>query len=163
MKKTQPSLPSVSELQQKIAELEATLVQMTQQASENDDKWKRALADYQNLVKRTQDERRDLMRFSAKEVIEKILPIIDDLYQAAGHLKDEGLNLAVKKLEQFLDKEGVVKIETVGKPFTVETMEAIQVVEGEKDNSVIQETRAGYLMHGSVLRPAQVIVSKKTK
>lgn len=163
MKKAQPTELTVDQLQQKIVELEAALVQIKQAADNNDEKWKRALADYQNLVKRTQEERKDLMRFSTKEIIEKLLPIIDDLYQAAGHLQDQGLNLAIKKIEQFLEKEGVVRIETINKPFTVETMEAIQVVDGEKDNIVIQETRAGYLMHGSVLRPAQVIVSKKTK
>jgi molecular chaperone GrpE (heat shock protein) len=40
-------------------------------------------------------------------------------------------------------------------------MEAIQIVDGEKDNKVVTEPRPGYLMHGSVLRPAQVTVSKK--
>lgn len=138
----------------KIVELEAQLTQMTNQ-------WKRALADYQNLVRRTESNQKDFVQFAIKKFLEKILTAIDDLEMAQKHLKDQGLMLALKKLDDALKTEGLVKIDTKDKEYDIHTMEAINIIEGDADNKVVIEHRPGYLLHGSVLRPAQVTVSKK--
>ena len=140
----------------------AEVVSLKQQVEEADSRWKRALADYQNLEKRTQEEKMDFVRFSAKKLIEKLLGVLDDLEKAHAHLKDKGLELAVKKLVDVLKQEGVERIETVGKEYDIETMEALTLEEGKDDNKVLEEFRPGYTMYGSVLRPAQVKVSKKS-
>lgn len=131
------------------------------QLEEVNQNWRRAIADYQNLVRRNNEEKSDFVRFAAKSFIEKLLSIVDDLEKAHLHLKDKGLELALKKLFDLLRQEGVQRIETKGKEFDIETMEALTTVEGKEDNKVIEELRAGYSMHGSVLRAAQVAVSKK--
>lgn len=137
------------------------LTQLQTQLDECTNAWKRALADYQNLEKRVAEEKGDFVRFAAKNFIEKLLGIVDDLEKAQAHVKDEGLGLALKKLGDILKDEGVVKIETIGKDYDIETMEAISTTTGKEDNKVVEEFQAGYTMHGAVLRAAKVKVSKK--
>jgi len=124
-------------------------------------KWKRALADYQNLEKRVKEEKVALAKFASESLIAKLLPVLDDLEKAAFYLRNEGLNLALKHLEEVLEKEGLEKIAVLGKNFDPETMEAIQTVEGEEENKVKKELRPGYKLNGRVIRFAQVQVEKK--
>ena len=151
--KPQPEIPEVCECEQEIVTLKAQLGDAT-------NRWKRALADYQNLEKRITEERHSFIQFAAKNFIMKLLSIVDDLEKAHTHLKDKGLELALKKLNQILKEEGVERMQVVGKKYDVATMEALTVVEGKADDIVVEEFRAGYTMHGSILQAAQVKVSK---
>jgi molecular chaperone GrpE len=120
-------------------------------------KYMRALADYQNLEKRTIEDSREMRLYATRNFLEKLLPIIDNLERAEAHLGDEGLAIAMKELHAVLEKHGVAKIEVVGKPFDPYTMECIEVIEGEK-NEVVEMTSPGYMMHGKLLREAKVKV-----
>ncbi len=133
------------ESQKKIDELESQL--------------KRTLADYQNLEKRTIEERRELIKSASKGLILRLLPTLDTLILAKQHVKDEGLDLSVKQFTDALKNEGVEKIQTIGQNFDPNTMEAVETRQGE-EGKVLDEARAGYLMNGKVLRPAQVVVGK---
>lgn len=141
--------------------IDEAVSQLQEQLNEVSDRWKRAMADYQNLQKRVEQERNDFVRFAAKNFISKLLTVVDDLEKAHEHIKDQGLELALRKLHQILKDEGVEKFEVLGKDYDIHTMEAITSVEGEEDNKVVAELRSGYRMHGAVLRPAQVAVSQK--
>ncbi len=141
--------------EKEIAELKEQLEEMT-------NRWKRAIADYQNQEKRMLIEKTEYIKFLSKNLIEKFLPVIDDLEKAAVHIKDQGLSLALKKLATILENEGVKRIEAVGKTYDVVSMEALSAEDGKEDNKVLEEYRAGYTMYGSVLRAAQVKVSKKS-
>jgi molecular chaperone GrpE len=95
-----------------------------------------------------------------------LLSVLDDLEKAQAHLKDQGLGLTLKKLEDVLKLEGVKKIDAVGavgKDYDIQSMEAIVMEEGKEAGKVLAELRPGYTMHGAVLRPAQVKVSQKKK
>lgn len=122
--------------------------------------WKRALADYQNLEKRTAGEREDFVKFANSQLILKILPAIDSLERAEKHLKNEGLSLAVKQLREGLASEGLEKIQTKGRNFDPEEMECVEVGQG-KEGKVLDEIRAGYKLGNRVLKVAQVRVGKK--
>ena len=122
-------------------------------------KWKRALADYQNLERRVEISKDEFVRFANTNLILKILPALDTLERADKHLKDEGLRLAIKQLAASLEEEGLKKIETVNKDFDPVIMECIDVAEGE-DGKVIEELRPGYTLNDKVIRPAQVRVGK---
>ena len=124
-----------------------------------EEKWKRALADYQNLERRTQDLKREWAVSSSKDVVAKLLPVLDTLLLAQSHLKDEGLRLSIQKFLDVLKDEGVTRIETEGKQFDPNLMEAIEVIEGPKEK-VVGEVRPGFMLCGKVLRPAQVTVGK---
>lgn len=125
------------------------------------DEWKnkylRALADYQNLVKRTDEEKQEVRLYATEHFIKKLLPVVDTLELAQGHIQNDGLALALKELHGVLTQYGVGKIDVVGKPFDPHMMECIEVVEGEKDQ-VVQVLTSGYRMHDKLLRPSKVQV-----
>ena len=122
-----------------------------------DNQLKRSLADYQNLQKRVQEEKVNWIRISNKDLLLKMLPVLDTLMLAHKHLSDKGLELSINQFLQVLKDEGVEKIETVGEQFDPNTMEATGTTEGE-EGKVIEEVRSGFLYNELVLRPAQVIV-----
>ena len=126
-----------------------------------EEKWKRALADYQNLEKRVASQRQEVAALAAKDLILKLLPVGDNLNLATRHLKDQGLDLTVRHFWQVLTDEGLTKIEVEGKEFDPREMECVEVIEGEKEGKVAEEVRAGYYLKDRVLRVAQVKVFKK--
>lgn len=123
-------------------------------------KYLRALADYQNLEKRTHTEKEETRKFAVQIFLARFLPVADTLAKAQQHLSDSGLGLALKELDALLSEFGVEKIETMGKAFNPHEMECIEVVAGN-DNEVVNELLPGYRLHGKVLRVAQVKVGKK--
>lgn len=128
-------------------------------ASQLDEKYKRALADYHNLQKRVQDEKSRWIQSSNRELLLRLLPVLDTLMLASSHLNDQGLIVSINQFLDILKAEGVIKIKTEGEAFDPQTMECVVTEEG-KENQVLQELRAGYLIHGNVLRAAQVKVGK---
>lgn len=132
---------------------------LSQQLEEADHRYKRALADYQNLVRRTQDEKREWARLSNKSLVLKLLPILDTLMLAEKHTKDQNFTLTVAQFLQVLKEEGITQIKTVGEDFNPHTMEAVTTANGA-EGKVVEEVRAGYTFGDTVLRPAQVIVGK---
>ncbi|HEX7042142.1 MAG TPA: nucleotide exchange factor GrpE [Patescibacteria group bacterium] len=130
---------------------------LLQKIADLEDKYRRVLADYQNLVRRTQEEKREWAKLSNKEMILKLLPILDTLMLAEKHTQDKNFVLTVQHFLSALEEEGVIRIKTIGEEFNPQTMEAVSTVEGES-GKVMEEMRAGYLLYDTVLRPAQVIV-----
>ncbi|MDO8487233.1 MAG: nucleotide exchange factor GrpE [Candidatus Curtissbacteria bacterium] len=129
---------------------------------ELENRLKRALADYQNLERRVEEERRLLGQLSSALLIEKFLPVLDNLENAQKHLNDEGLEIVIRQFKDILSSEGVEEIESVGAAFDPHQHEAAEVQEGENDNTVVKVLRKGYKMNDKVLRPAQVVVEKKS-
>lgn len=128
------------------------------QALEN--QLRRAVADYQNLEKRVEENKSEWILSSNRSLIMKLLPVVDDLFLAQKHIQDEGLNLSIQKFLDVLSSEGVQRIETENKEFDPNTMECVSVQEGE-ENKVLEEVRQGFIMNDRVLRPSQVIVGGK--
>lgn len=140
----------------KIEELQKQLDEVT-------NNWKRALADYQNLEKRTLEEKLNFSQFANSQLVLKLLVVVDALDQLVKldqFAKDEHLNLVIKQFRDILAAEGLEKIEVTGKEFNPQEMECVEVIEGE-DGLVIEETRAGYKLKGKILRVSQVKVGKK--
>ena len=119
----------------------------------------RAVADYQNLQKRVEAERKEWIRSANKELLMRMLPVFDTLMLASQHVMDPGVSATLKQFGDVLKSEGVEKIETVGKPFDPKIMECVETGEGE-DGKVLAEVRSGYTLNGQVLRAAQVRVGK---
>lgn len=162
---TNQEVENVSDTEQvdHLEEEEETMPHQTEdpnRESEWEGKYKRALADYQNLEKRVAAQRRELIISAGRGILLRLLPVLDTLQLAAKHTNDKGLVLSIQQFLDILKAEGVEKIETKGKKFDPETMEAVGTGEGE-ENIVLEESRAGYLLNGSLLRAAQVIVGKK--
>lgn len=124
------------------------------------DKYIRAVADYQNLEKRSRDQVQEARLYASEIVMGRLLPVVDTFAKVQAHIKDVGFDLAYKQLLAVLEEQGVEKMTVVGKPFNPHEMECIEVVEGQSD-IVIEETLAGYMFRNKVLRVAQVKVGKK--
>lgn len=125
--------------------------------------WKRAVADYQNLEKRVVEERVNLIKTANRDLIARLLPVLDTLMLASTHIKNEGLELAIKQFIDLLKNEGVERIETEGKEFDPRVMECVETdpsAGSGQEGRVLEEIRAGYTLYGSVLRPAQIRVVK---
>ena len=143
------------ELEQE-SEIEA--LQLKVEEAENN--YRRALADYQNLQKRTQEDRMQWIRSANKDLLLRILTVLDTLMLAHQHKEDKNIEVSIAQFLDVLKAEGVTKIETKGKKFDPHLMEAIATDEGE-EGKVLEELRAGFMLHDSLLRAAQVKVGKK--
>ncbi|KKR76745.1 MAG: Protein GrpE [Candidatus Levybacteria bacterium GW2011_GWA2_40_8] len=122
---------------------------------------RRALADYQNLEKRIAEEKSSWVRSANKDLILRLLPGLDSLLLAEKHTDDEGVKVSIDHFLDIFRKEGVEKIETIGREFNPNLMEAISTREGE-EGIVLEEIKVGYMLKGEVIRPAQVVVGKET-
>ncbi len=124
-----------------------------------EEKYKRALADYQNLQKRVDIDKKNWVKIANQELLARLIPVLDTLMLAGQHIDNEGLKVSIDQFLEVLKVEGVVKIDVDKKEFNPEIMEAIAVGEGE-ENKVIEEIRPGYMIYDKVLRPSQVKVGK---
>lgn len=129
--------------------------------SELEDMLKRTLADYQNLERRIEEERRMLSKLSSLLLIEKLLPILDNLESAQMHINDEGLELVIKQFKEVLSSEGISEIQAEGQTFDPNLHEAIEIQEGQEDNKIVEVINKGYKIDDKVIRPAKVVVVRK--
>ena len=134
---------------------EEQIEELQKQIEEWKAKYLRALADYQNLERRTKEEWQEKQTRTTIAVISKILPVFDTLRKAADHLQDPGLDLGVKLFADTLAEIGVETFDVVGLLFDPAIMECIDVIDGE-ENKVLDELLPGYIYRGILLRPAKV-------
>jgi len=125
----------------------------------------RALADYDNLGKRIEREKRDFEKKACFRLVFRLLPVLDALRQAQLHLKDSGLAIIVGELENIFKDEGIEEIKVgAGDEFKSELCEAVEVVEtgGEnEDNKIIEVALPGWkFTDGPVIRHAKVKVER---
>ncbi len=135
-------------------------------SEEEADSWeymhKRALADYQNLLKQTAKEKEEFIKYAISDFMYDILPVYDHLKLSLSGLSAaeaknawaEGVKYVLKQFKDVLSTRGIEEIKTEDQKFDHNTMEAIDG-SGEK---VKQEIMPGYKLHGKVIRPAKVIV-----
>lgn len=133
--------------------------ELKKQLEEWKGKYLRALADYQNLEKRTHAQIEETRKFAVEIFLKRLLPVLDTLERAQQHLADHGLALVLKEVATLLSEYGVEKIKTHGRAFNPHEMECIEVVDGE-ENRVMEEVMPGYRLQGKVLRVAKVKVGK---
>jgi molecular chaperone GrpE len=147
----------VTELQQ---QLEQALA-MAHQATENE---RRAKADYQNLVRRNQEERGQLVKFATKALASDLLQPLDHLSLAAAQLNDPGLNMVIGQFWQVLNDHGLTVIDPVGQPFDLATMEAVDngekkaAAKSDEELRVTKVVTKGYKLNGEVIQFARVIL-----
>lgn len=130
----------------------------------------RTAAELDNIKKRTEKEIASIIQNANKELILSMLPVIDDLERSLKISHDKtkiedlhrGIELIYQKLETLLNNQGVVPMESVGKPFNVDEHDALMQMEKESVDSgiVIEEHEKGYYINDRILRHAKVVVSK---
>lgn len=140
---------------------ETQLKVLKREVEEVKDKYLRALADYQNLEKRIKNEIVKFKKKANRELILKLLDVMDSLENAEAFVQDQGLKLIKEKFKKILEDEGVEEIKVLGEEFNPEVADCVEVVEGNKDNIVSEVVRKGYSLNKDIVREAKVKVEKK--
>ena len=152
-------------------DIAAKLDEKERESAEAKERYLRLYAEFDNYKKRAQRDQLDYTKFAAEKVIKELLPVVDNLERAVAHARSvkadasivDGLGLIVRQFLDALGKSGCEPIEVVGKPFDPAFHQALAQVESSEHepDTVVEEAQRGYLLHGRILRPSLVIVSKK--
>ena len=144
-----------------VAEAEAAVQgDIARIASERDDyldALKRLQADFENYKKRIIKQQTEHLERASESLVEKLLPVLDTFDLARQH-GGEGLDQVQGQLMGALEKEGLERIDPVGKPFDPNESEAVAHEEGDGGPVVSEVMRTGYRFKGKLLRPAMVKV-----
>lgn len=145
---------------QKVEKKYSKIKELEEKCREYELNWKRAVADYQNLKRRSEQERLDVIKYANLNLIKDLLPVVDNFVALLKHTDDKGLKITVNHFIEVLKMQGLQKIDVLGKDFDPNICEAIEVVKG-KPNKVIEVLQNGYTYNGRLVRPARVKVGKK--
>ncbi|MEW6171834.1 MAG: nucleotide exchange factor GrpE [Bacillota bacterium] len=160
--------PAVSP-ERRMEELEAALAAAENKAQEYYQQLLRLRADFENMRKRVNKEREELLHFAGEALVAALLPVLDDFERALKSPGDKiedflaGLEMIHRRLSETLTQEGLEVIPTVGDVFDPTRHEAVafETTRKEPANTVLEEFRRGYTFRGKVLRPALVKVVKE--
>ena len=139
---------------------------LEQQIEDLTDRLKRNMAEFDNFRKRTEKEKSSMYIIGAKDIIEKILPVVDNFERGLAQATEgdpfaEGMEKIYKQLTTTLESLGVEPIEAVDKEFNPDLHNAVMHVEDESvgENIVVEELQKGYTYKGFVVRHSMVKVA----
>jgi molecular chaperone GrpE len=148
-------------------ELESLRAEL-EQAKDRALRWQ---AELDNYRKRARRELEDERRYANMPLLRDLLPVLDNLHRAIASAEKtpdaagllEGVKLVEKQIGSLLGKHQCNRIEALGQEFNPHLHEAItqQPSDEHPENTIVMETQTGYTLHDRVVRPSQVIVSKK--
>ena len=151
-----------------LEEFQNLLEEEKKKSEDLENKLKHALADFQNLTKKTQLEIKNGINTRITQFMIEFLKIYDDFIRAKevfskneGNI--EGLDSIVKNMDSLLEQNNVNPIDALGEIFDPKLHEAISIINDPKldDNTITKEIRKGYISHTKVIRPSLVEISKK--
>ncbi|HIJ36216.1 MAG TPA: nucleotide exchange factor GrpE [Deltaproteobacteria bacterium] len=141
-------------------------------ADKNYDLYVRSQAEIENVRKRFQKDKQDLAKFANEMIIKQLLPVADNLEKAITHTTDEnaldalreGIDLTLKSFLDTLEKNGVERVEALNQPFDPNFHEAVSQAEDNavEPGTVVNELQKGYTLNKRLIRPAMVVVSRKS-
>lgn len=133
------------------------------------DRWMRSVAELENFKKRSAQERSNLIKHGADDLLRELLPIIDNLNRALAHGKQAGQSEAViqgvemtsQMFRQLLERHSVQEISAMGEQFDPRRHEAVARTPAgaHEPNAVTEELEKGYMRHDRLLRPSKVVVA----
>lgn len=137
-----------------------------QKVEELTDRLKRTMAEFDNFRKRTEKEKSSMYIIGAKEIVEKILPVVDNFERGLAQAPEddsfaEGMKMIYRQMMTAFDEMGVKPIEAVGKEFDPNLHNAVMHVEDESvgENIVVEEFQKGYTYKDFVVRHSMVKVA----
>ena len=131
------------------------------------DRVTRQMAEFENFRRRTEQEKAQMFGMGAKNIIEKILPVVDNFERGLATVEEgadpfsDGMLMIYKQLLTTLDEAGVKPIEAVGQEFNPDFHNAVMHVEDEEvgENIVVEEFQKGYIYNDTVVRHSMVKVA----
>jgi len=162
--------PKAEEQEQKEAEApKAKKDPRDTKIEELEDRLKRQMAEFDNFRKRTEKEKSAMYEVGAREMIEKILPVLDNFERGLAVVPEdvkessfaEGVTMIYKQFVKVLEDAGVETIEAVGQQFDPNLHNAVMHIEDEAygENEISQELQKGYKYRGTVVRHSMVQVA----
>ena len=141
---------------------------LEEENSDLKDKWQRALADYQNLERRTQVEISQRVSSKTNDLLLNFINIYEDFVRAENSLSKEkidtsGIIAVIKNMENLLAENNIEPIDAIGEIFDPQLHEAVSMVVDDTldEGTITQEVSKGYISGKAILKPSKVIVSKK--
>lgn len=175
-KKHDENVEQEENIDEQLEEIDAEIVDEDGNVEEelpNDDdneykeKYQRLLADFTNFKKREEKARADFKKFASSNLIEELLPVLDNFDRALKDQDEEdsfvkGIMMTRDSLWKVLEKEGLEEIESDGVEFDPNFHHAFQTEENEdfKSNYIIETYQKGYKLNDRVIRPSMVKVAK---
>ena len=153
-------------------EKEADKIQnLTTQVEEWQNKYLRAYADAENSKRRAELDAKNLVDYKISNFARDMLPLFDNLSLAINSIKDSvdeniltGLKAVMENFETSLKRNGITKIETIGKKFNPAEHRVVSQIESDKEpETIIQEFQSGWKLGDKVIREAMVATSKPKK
>lgn len=133
------------------------------------DKYKRTFAEFDNFRKRSEKEKSAMYEIGAKDIIEKVLPVVDNFERGLATVSEEekstpfveGMDKIYKQMMKALEDAGVKPIEAVGQEFDPNFHNAVMHVEDEElgENIIAEELQKGYMYRDTVVRHSMVKVA----
>jgi len=165
---TDPSIDGSQSSEIDIEKISKLLDLEKQKSFEYEEKLKLALADFQNLSRKTQSDIENGVNTKINEFALDFLKIYDDFVRAKevfseSKINSEGLDSILKNMDSLLKKYHIIPIEAIGEIFDPNFHEAISITNDPDldDNTITKEIRKGYISHERVIRPTLVEISKK--
>lgn len=137
------------------------------EVNEYQERYQRLLADFDNYKKREEANKADFKKFASSSLVEKLLPVIDNLDRALAKADEndafvEGVVMTRKELLKVLTNEGLEEIPSDGCEFDHNIHQAVLAEDSDEveSNHIIETFQKGYKLNGRLLRPAMVKVAK---
>lgn len=145
--------------------------ELKHKAEELNDKFLRLYAEFDNYKKRTQKERIEVAKTAGIEIINALIPVIDDFSRAMKQMEtsndltglQEGVKLIQQKMNAVLESRGLKQMKSLGETFNPELHEAIAEIpatDQQLSGKVVDEIESGYYLHDKIIRHAKVVVGK---
>ena len=158
-------------VEESIEAMKDVLETMTQKAEENWDKYVRAQAELDNVIRRNKRDLANAHKYALEKFVNELLPVRDSLEMGLDHAEGEsidierlkeGSELTLRMLSQVMEKFGISQVDPVDEPFNPELHEAmtLQPSEDADPNTVLAVIQKGYTLNERLIRPARVVVSK---
>ncbi len=162
----------------RLRELEEALARETARAEQNRNDYLRAVADMDNLRKRTGREKENVRKFALEGFSRELLTLADNVARALSAIRTgvdenpegseamkplvDGVEMIERELQAIFGRHGIESIEALGKPFDPHFHQAITQVEEHdaESGTVLAELQTGYILNGRLLRPSLVNVAK---
>lgn len=165
------AVDSVLMANSEVDKLHAQIAEKDREIAELKDKYLRALAESENIRKRTRQQSEETVRLQRENLLRDLLPIADNLERAVEAARTAGggesivaagVEMVLRSLFDFLKSHGVSQISAVGQPFDPQRHEAVDHVESSEHppNTVVSEFHRGYLIGDRMLRPSRVSVAR---
>ncbi len=138
---------------------------------EQQDRYLRLSAEFDNYRKRTLKEKIDLTKFAGEEIFTNLLPVLDDLDRALAHVNDasdmdavrQGIELITNKFREYLSSQGIKEIAALHEELNTDLHEAVTKIpapEKKLKGKIVDVVEKGYLLNEKVIRYAKVVIGE---